>query len=590
MAFSRTILFKNVVIGCLFLSTLARAQAPQFRGQSTIKGPAQASSTTATQNVHIYVVFPPASNPAGGKNNDNFRQYVMTQGAIDGVTVLVNWSDVETSHGSGSCGANSDTCQLDLAGQYHVYNWNTVDGSDCPNSTTPGSGLGQWFCTKMWGQKKVNPLIFGISGNPNTSTPAYVFTQGWANDVNGGVLQDVINKNKDNCGSYTGYVPFSMSMNAGVVHVTMSGSMPFQNNDTIWIAGAENALGINYNVITPAGTTVQNVNLATLTFDYTSGCVGCNDASAFQLGSIVSSASSWPIPTELPYQVAFRAFVAAAVYHFSHTNTGSGGVINAGQVAYMRVGYARGGEAIPECLATWPGGTGTKQNWLNFYADMSSYLMGLAASAPFQIQTSINEVGTDTDYGTQEAGISVEYYGGNLRPFGFGAQGLQSNDQSSYPNCASDWCTRFETFWRGGTVYKDSELELQQIDCSDPTHPASTTLQCAQNYNSITGSGTSKTGDLTSLLPFATQEHMTILELYSQDALLTYDPNFCAGASGGSCASGGGTCPGANTDVFTGKLTVAQQNQFYRCVGQGGTCSGNSGCYNTSVDSVHGLH
>ncbi len=583
------------LLAIALLSSLAFSQATQFRGIGKLKGTITTSSAAATQSVHTYVLFPPASDPPGGKNNTNFRKYVMSQTGIDGVTVQVVWNSVETAHSSGSCGSNSDTCQKDSASQYHTYNWSTVDGTACAMGT-PGTGLGQWFCTLTaaqggWGAKSVNPLIFGISGNPNSATPAYVTSQGWADTVNSGGLQKVINKNKDICGSYSGYVPASMSMDmSGKVTVTMTGSVPFSNLDTIWIAGAEPTLPHDYNVTTLAGTTVSYSG--GLTFTYQSSCVSppsCFDASASPVGSIVSSASSWPIPLELPYEIAFRAFVAAAIYHFSHSGT----VVHSNQVAYMRVGYARGGEALPECLSNWPGFVDqatSKQNWINFYADTSSFIMGASSSAAFHTQTSINEAGspTATDYGTQEAAVSVQYSGGDGRVFGFGSQGLQTTDKTNAPTCGSDWCHQFERFWAGGSNYKYTEFELQQIDCSDPT-AAATGLACAQNGS------TSKTGDLRVLLPFALAEHMTILELYNQDALLAYDPKFCDTLSGGSCVSGGGSCTGTNGDIFS-TLDTAHQNQFYQCVGQGATCSGAVGSgtgdcsYQATIDGVHGVH
>ncbi len=121
---------------------------------------------------------------------------------------------------------------------------------------------------------------------------------------------------------------------------------------------------------------------------------------------------------------------------------------------------------------------------------------------------------------------------------------------------------------------------MQQIDCSDPTGTA-TGLACGENGS------VSLTGDLTVLLPFATQRHMTILELYSQDALLAYDPYFCK-VSGSSCATGTGG------DIFT-TLDTTHQNQFFNLVGQGSGCnalsSGTGDCsYAAAVTAVDGNH
>ena len=123
-----------------------------------------------------------------------------------------------------------------------------------------------------------------------------------------------------------------------------------------------------------SGVTVSNVNVSPNSFTYScSGCTG----SATTPGSVVSNSTSWPIPSETPYKVAFRAFVAAAIAHFSPA--ASGGVVQPTQVGYVRVGYARGGEALPECTQDWPGYMNqalSEQNWLNFYADTSGYIMG----------------------------------------------------------------------------------------------------------------------------------------------------------------------------------------------------------------------
>jgi hypothetical protein len=253
----------------------------------------------------------------------------------------------------------------------------------------------------------------------------------------------------------------------------------------------------------------------------------------------------------------------------------------------MRVGYARGAEALPECLSNWPSYPGedqAEQNWLNFYADTSGYIKGLASSALFHIQTSINEAGNPirTSYGTDEAGVSVQYVGGDGRVFGFGSQGLQYTDKENYPSCGSDWCNQFERYWVGGVSYRNTELELQQIDCSDPTTTA-TGLACAQNGN------TSKTGDLRVLLPFATQEHMTILELYDKDALLAYDPNYCKYSGGAPCVGGTGG------DTFS-NLDGTNQYNFYQNAGQGASCSGGAGTgtgdcsYATFINAAHGYH
>lgn len=81
------------------------------------------------------------------------------------------------------------------------------------------------------------------------------------------------------------------------------------------------------------------------------------------------------------------------------------------------------------------------------------------------------------------------------------------------------------------------------------------------------------TQDLRTLYPFATSNYASILELYSQDALLAFDPKFCV-LSGGSCdiSTGGGG------DSFGTNLSAATQYGFFQYVGIGKGTSGTSTC------------
>lgn len=123
-------------------------------GQTTIQ-PTQgsisgSSNLTVTKFTHVYVMFPPPS----GVNNAHFMNSVITQAAIEGVTVPVQWADVETgTPGPGSCSpAGTDTCQQHAFGWAHTYDWTIADGQ-----------LAQWFAVQS-GTKKVNLILFGMTG------------------------------------------------------------------------------------------------------------------------------------------------------------------------------------------------------------------------------------------------------------------------------------------------------------------------------------------------------------------------------------------------------------------------------------------
>ena len=148
-----------------------------------------------------------------------------------------------------------------------------------------------------------------------------------------------------------------------------------------------------------------------------------------------------------------------------------------------------------------------------------------------------------------------------------------------------DWCKWFNQFWLGGPAYTDTDFELQQIDCSNPTG-----TNDAGASSCFLGGGTGKTGDLRTLLPWiAKTQHATILELYTQDALLAFDPNFCDIDLGPPAKCKTTTTTG---DTFSG-LDPGTQYTFYINVGQGSGCGpGAPGgdCYATVVNSTHGLH
>jgi hypothetical protein len=130
-------------------------------------------------------------------------------------------------------------------------------------------------------------------------------------------------------------------------------------------------------------------------------------------------------------------------------------------------------------------------------------------------------------------------------------------------------------------------LELQQADCSNPSGATSTMGTCF-----IASSGNMGiTGDLRPLYQFAVNQHATILELYYQDALLAYDPNYC------ETSGGGGPCIlAANYDWFPTDFSAAAQYSFYCSVGQNAgsgvtgctTCTG--ACYKDMINSIHGYH
>lgn len=583
------------------------------------------------QFTHVYVAFPPDS----GTNNTHFMNTVMNQAAIEGVTVPNVWSSIEKgTPGPATCSpAGTDTCQVDASGWTHTYDWTETDAKNAI-----------WF-QAQGGSKKVNILVVGINSVASTclitndcinvSTPYYVTSPNWVSHIGTSGL-DLINGNKDNCSKWIGLIASSMTRNANGLVTVVDNGHGYHNGDLIWVGGTTPS---NYNIVQADVTSIQIVsstqqltvtaansfpagvkvtfsklgnatflngqtvtvssatptqftatfahadygptaetsgvadpqgvpveNVTANTFQYQSGMKSADAASI--PGTVISSQESWPVPYEGPYKTAWEAFVAAAILHFNNSP-------NLSQIAYMRVGRSAGGEAFPYCPAELEQLTGdntfTKQGWLQWYTDIDTFVA--QQNPKMQILDPLNEAGNPTDntYGSAEAQIAVAHENASGKVNGFGSQGLRASDIPNYAqsadDCTSDWCAMFNQYDTAGYP-----LELQQIDLSDPS---------GGTINSA-----SETGDLRPLLPFAVQRHMTILELYSYDALLAYDPNYCVLATPDN-----GTCGAGSVEIPVTELPPQDQNPYFQLVGQKGqTGATGDGSYATVINQTEGQH
>jgi len=582
------------------------------------------------QFTHVYVAFPPKT----GTNNTHFMNTVMTQPAIEGVTEPNIWSSIEKgTPGPATCSpVGTDVCQMDPSGWTHTYDWT---GTDAENL--------QWF-QAQGGTKKVNILIDGINSVASTclitndcinvSTPYYVTSPGWVGHI-GAAEQDLINGNKDGCSKWVGLIVTSMTRSASGLVTVVDNNHGYKNGDLVWVGGTTpgnfnieqapvasvqvasgtqtltvtapnsfpvgmqvrflnlgNATFLNGQTVTvtsstatqftatlahanygptaetegaaePGGVPVKNVT--SNTFQYQSGTLAAGAATT--PGTVISSQQSWPVPYEAPYKTAWEAFVAAAIIHFNNSP-------NRSQITYMRIGRSAGGEAFPYCTDTLKGLTGqntyTKAGWLQYYTDIDNFIQD--QNPMIQMLDPLNEAGSPVDntYGSAEAQIAVSHQNAASKVNGFGSQGLRASDIPNYAqsadDCASDWCAMFNAYYHSGYP-----LELQQIDLSDPT----------ASLNPL-----SETGDLRRLLPFAVERHMTILELYSYDALLAYDPNYCV-----LSVPDNGTCGAGSIEIPPTVLPPQDQNPYFQRVGQPGqTGAKGDGSYATVINQTQGQH
>jgi len=582
---------------------------------------------TSGQFTHVYVVFPPSS----GVNNAHFMSTVITQPAIEGVTVPNAWIDVETSTpGPGTCSPiGTDTCQQDAFGWTHKYDWSRIDAANA-----------QWFAAQS-GTKKVNMLLDGIGGaGPlclitdsciNPLTPYYVTTDSWAAHTASG-SQDYINSNRDGCTDYLGLIASSMTRNSGGLVTVTRNNHGYSNGDTIWIGGttpanfniaqesvssvqvASNTLTITAGNSFPSGVQVSFANLAnasflngktvtiltststqfTATFTHanygpaaeTSGTANPEGvtvqnvtANTFQYQSGIHAAGSASAPGTVisiqqswpvPYETPYKtAWQAFIAAAILHFNASP----NLSQISYMRVGRSVGGEAFPSCpesLEALPSpNTYTKDGWLQYYTDIDDFVQ--AQNPAMQILDPLNSAGMPEDptYGTAEAAIAVAHQNASGKTNGFGSQGLQARDITNYGANPQGYCA---SDWCGTFntyVTTGIPLELQQDSLSDPTNLTN-----------------SPTGDLRPLLPFAVERHATIVELYDLDALLAYDPNYCV-----LNVPDNGKCGPGSVEIPVIVLPPQDQEPYFQAVGQKGQAGAKGdGSYASVINSTQGQH
>jgi hypothetical protein len=114
----------------------------------------------ATRGSLVLGAFPPTGTSCplitdynGTNCVGDYRSYVIPH--VDGVAIVGQWSSIESSSGSGSGG----------------YSWTSLD-----NAVNKFVGQTNWDATK-----KVGIVLSPVTnGGSNSSTPAYVYTSGWA--------------------------------------------------------------------------------------------------------------------------------------------------------------------------------------------------------------------------------------------------------------------------------------------------------------------------------------------------------------------------------------------------------------------------
>jgi hypothetical protein len=593
--FSRTTMSAGRLLAA-FLAISATALS-----QTTVSGKTVVSGRTVVDSqfsrfVSIYVVFPPTT----GTDNTNFVANVMSQNSIDGVTLPLYWSNIETVAPDTTACVPSATCQPDplVPTYFHHYNWMTYDSTTVP-------GIYPWFNAFNGTRKTVNLILIGeIAGSQNSATPHYVADSSWLNLFTPS-RQDVINALKD-CATglpWVGTVPSgTVSVSGSTVTVndigccstTSTQSNLVQSGDTVWV-----------NVTTPAacstgamGTTATTASAGQFTYPAPTGCSGAINRTNV---TYISAIQSWPVPYELPYKSALKALWAATFLHYNSTYSISGSNVS-GQLGYIRPGESVGGEVFPYCVSSLKalaspytyvksGSSGSQVGWLDYFDEMIDWGESQTPFMKFFAPIDTADSPPDIGYATHEASKAVVSSNGHGLVDGYGSQGLSLLDSlNTCPNATSNWCWLFgntPTWYKNG-----SPLELQQISLSDPDDSQCDSTTSPPPLHAC-GIPPRDSGDMRTWLSFAVTNHMSVLELYYLDAALAFDPNYCASFNMfGECV---GYSVGNSSNTF---LTTALQATFMNEVGQGSKCSppvsGAGGAstgncaYATAINAAHG--
>jgi hypothetical protein len=201
-----------------------------------------------------------------------------------------------------------------------------------------------------------------------------------------------------------------------------------------------------------------------------------------------------PVPVfwQPAYESNFKAFVAATISHFRSDR----------HIGYIRLGLGNGGEDIiygpnkPACISEW-NAAGYGRDWPAYNLQMLKFFNSL--HSPDQLDIGLN-IFEDTP---PIATVAAEAASLGI---GFGVEGLigqnASEIQGNIPCIDFDWCRLFYDY--AGMV----PLRVQTLQASTPA------------------GGESIVGPLPPLLKAALKIHAQIFEIYPQDALVAFDPNF----------------------------------------------------------------
>jgi len=209
-----------------------------------------------------------------------------------------------------------------------------------------------------------------------------------------------------------------------------------------------------------------------------------------------------PVYWQPGYASNWRSFIVATVNQFASDP----------HIGYLRFGLGTGGEGLasagtknPGCLAQW-NAAGYQLEWPAYVHQLIAFEGSLHASHQLMVAINTFDAIPPPETVAQEA---------SQNGIGFGMEGLQASDVTAIsggqPCGHSNWCATFTQF--AGTV----PLHLQTLYQSDPSGAPATGSEPP---------GIVRVGPLPPLLTAGLSVRAQIFELYAQDWLIAFDPQY----------------------------------------------------------------
>jgi hypothetical protein len=485
--------------------------------------------------------------PVSGTNASDYDTYALPSALMTGATVDLHWNSVDTGSATSGCPSIS---------------FSTFDSS-LSTIITDGSGSGKF----------INFIVMPVlEGGSNDITPAYVFTQLWANNLadggcsglgSGDVLvwsasEPVLPGNyiyvnsrywQETNQPWSSSNQFVGTCTTGTTEPAfLSTASSYTDNNCTWTNVGTNA-------------PPQDVCFSSYysgNFGGNTGCYNVNDLPSGE--TLTNLETGFPVSYETPMKTAYKNFIQQVITHYQ-TSPPTGL-----KLGYIRFGLSEGGETVPIASQYWPyfknptgegPSSGASIVYLSYDYEMmlfennNNQVSGSDPAIP--LQADMNAWDGINDYPDQEATYAT---GNNI---GIGTNGLQVSDvtsinaigctsssTSTYP-VSGDWCYNFHRYCATTMPNGNYPIcSLQTLQLSTPGDNSTTADQVGSLSDEYWENG-STWENFPGLIPTAEQNGANNLEIYTCDILYTvmyaYPTNNYPGSS--NCGTNGNAANGA---------------------------------------------